>query len=125
MSADWSPLKRKTRKLFAAAASAIAVAVALLQAQGGPPSPNPDRDAMYAHFKKAQQIAGEDLYAHFVHRCIVDQTYRRTLSRGVQAPGAIEPLTLFAYAFPLILLLAMLSWHALERPALGLKSYFD
>jgi peptidoglycan/LPS O-acetylase OafA/YrhL len=37
----------------------------------------------------------------------------------------IAPLPLFACALPLALVAAMLSWHALEQPALGLKSYFD
>jgi peptidoglycan/LPS O-acetylase OafA/YrhL len=37
----------------------------------------------------------------------------------------IAPLPLFACALPLTLVVAMLSWHALEQPALGLKSYFD
>lgn len=55
----------------------------------------PDRDAMYVHMKKAREIAGTDLYAHYVHRCIVDQTYRRTLSRGVQARGTIEATRVF------------------------------
>jgi metallo-beta-lactamase class B len=50
---------------------------------------------MYAHVKQAQRIAGLDLYPYFAHRCLVDQTYRRTISRSIQAPGAIEPLQVF------------------------------
>ncbi|MBI1354937.1 MAG: MBL fold metallo-hydrolase [Acidobacteria bacterium] len=56
------------------------------------PAENADADAMYAHFKKAQQIAGLDLYPHFAHACIVDQHYRWTISRGIQQPGDIRPL---------------------------------
>lgn len=55
----------------------------------------PDREAMYQHMKKARAIAGDDLYAHYVHRCIIDQTYRRTLSRGIQAHGAIPATRVF------------------------------
>ena len=55
----------------------------------------PDREAMYRHMKKAREIAGDDLYAHYVHRCIIDQTYRRTISRGVQAHGAIPATRVF------------------------------
>ncbi len=50
---------------------------------------------MYQHLKAARAIAGTDLYAHYVHRCIVDQTYRRTLSRGVQAHGTITAARVF------------------------------
>jgi metallo-beta-lactamase class B len=56
------------------------------------PAANADRDGMYQHLKQAQQIAGLDLYPYFAHRCLVDQTYRRTISRSIQADGAIEPL---------------------------------
>ena len=56
------------------------------------PAVNADEDAMYAHFKKAQQIAGLDLYPHFAHACIVDQHYRWTISRGIQQAGDIRPL---------------------------------
>jgi metallo-beta-lactamase class B len=56
------------------------------------PAPNADEDAMYQHFKKAQEIAGLDLYPHFAHACIIDQHYRWTISRGIQQPGDIRPL---------------------------------
>lgn len=59
------------------------------------PGVPPDREAMYQHMKLARELAGTDLYAHYVHRCIVDQTYRRTLSRGVQAPGTIPATRVF------------------------------
>jgi metallo-beta-lactamase class B len=59
------------------------------------PGIEPDRAAMYEHLKAARDIAGTDLYAHYVHRCIVDQTYRRTLSRGVQAHGSIPATRVF------------------------------
>jgi metallo-beta-lactamase class B len=69
--------------------------VSTAAAQGRPPSATPDRDAMYEHLKTAQLIAGLDLYPHFAHRCLVDQTYRRTISRSIQADGLIEPLQVF------------------------------
>ena len=56
------------------------------------PAENANADAMYEHFKKAQQIAGLDLYPHFAHACIVDQHYRWTISRGIQQSGDIRPL---------------------------------
>jgi peptidoglycan/LPS O-acetylase OafA/YrhL len=62
--------------------------------------------------------AGDYSYGLYVYAFPIQQTI-------VQRSGTLEPLALFAYAFPLALLMAMLSWHALERPALGLKSYFD
>jgi peptidoglycan/LPS O-acetylase OafA/YrhL len=40
------------------------------------------------------------------------------------SPG-IGPLALFAIAAPLTLLVAVASWHVVERPALGLKSRFS
>jgi peptidoglycan/LPS O-acetylase OafA/YrhL len=61
---------------------------------------------------------GDYSYGLYVYAFPIQQTI-------VQRAGNLEPLTLFAYAFPVALLMAMLSWHALERPALGLKSYFD
>lgn len=35
--------------------------------------------------------------------------------------GKLDPLLLFGLAFPLILLLAILSWHFIEKPSLNLK----
>jgi metallo-beta-lactamase class B len=49
----------------------------------------PDRDGMYRHLKLAREIARDDLYPHYVHRCVIDQSYRRTISRGVQAHNAL------------------------------------
>jgi peptidoglycan/LPS O-acetylase OafA/YrhL len=62
--------------------------------------------------------AGDYSYGLYVYAFPIQQTV-------VQRAGVLEPLALFAYAFPVVLILAMLSWHAMERPALGLKSYFD
>jgi metallo-beta-lactamase class B len=56
------------------------------------PAPNANHDAMYEYFMKAKAIAGDDLYPHFAHACIVDQHYRRTISRRSQANGEIRPL---------------------------------
>lgn len=55
------------------------------------PAPNADQDAMYLHFHKAMQIAGMDLYPHFAHACIIDQHYRRTISRGIQMTADLPP----------------------------------
>lgn len=43
-------------------------------------------------FDPAKAIAGDDLYPHFAHACIVDQHYRRTISRRSQANVEIQPL---------------------------------
>lgn len=59
------------------------------------PGIEPDRAAMYQHMRNAREIAGADLYAHYVHRCIIDQIYRRTLSRGIQASGVIPATRVF------------------------------
>ena len=59
------------------------------------PAPNADQDAMYTHFKKAQKIAGLDLFPHFVHACIVDQHYRRTISKSIQSTNDIPPEKVF------------------------------
>lgn len=61
---------------------------------------------------------GDYSYGLYVYAFPIQQTV-------VQRLAGLEPLTLFAYAFPVALLMAIVSWHALERPALGLKSYFD
>jgi metallo-beta-lactamase class B len=81
-------------KLRVIAAFAALSATGLLGAQERP-GVEPDRAAMYRHLKAAREIAGTDLYAHYVHRCIVDQTYRRTISRGVQARGTIPATRVF------------------------------
>jgi len=60
-----------------------------------PPAPNADKDAMYEHVKKAQKIAGLDLYPAFSRRCLVDQSYRNTISQSNQAFAAMEPLKVF------------------------------
>jgi metallo-beta-lactamase class B len=71
---------------------AVLPALSFAQAIPGVPS---DTESMYLHLKKAREIAGPDLYPYYAHRCIIDQTYRRTLSRGVQAPGKIEAQKVF------------------------------
>lgn len=55
----------------------------------------PDKAAMYRYLKAARAIAGADLYAHYVHRCIMDQTYRRTISRGLQGHNALPATRVF------------------------------
>src|SRR5690606_24594952 len=67
------------------------ISIGLAQAQFEP-APNANHDAMYEYFMKARAIAGDDLYPHFAHACIVDQHYRRTISRRSQANGEIRPL---------------------------------
>jgi metallo-beta-lactamase class B len=76
-------------KLFFAAFALLCAGAAHAQFV---PAENANQDAMYEHFKKAQQIAGLDLYPHFAHACIVDQHYRWTISRGIQQAGDIRPL---------------------------------
>jgi metallo-beta-lactamase class B len=74
---------------IAALATLIGSGVAYAQFE---PAPNANHDAMYEYFMKAKAIAGDDLYPHFAHACIVDQHYRRTISRRSQANGEIRPL---------------------------------
>lgn len=62
--------------------------------------------------------AGDYSYGLYVYAFPIQQTV-------VQRMAGVEPLTLFAYAFPVALVMAMASWYAIERPALGLKSHFD
>jgi metallo-beta-lactamase class B len=81
---------RRGFRLGAAIAVSVSLASVLVGAQVS--SGTGFEDAMYRHLKKAQEIAGQDLYPHFAHRCLIDQTYRRTISRSIQATGAIEPL---------------------------------
>jgi metallo-beta-lactamase class B len=79
------------RAALAAIVLSIATAVAA-QPREGVAS---DKEAMYQALKKARQIAGWDLFPYYAHRCIIDQTYRQTISRGVQAANPIEPLQIF------------------------------
>ncbi|HSV18096.1 MAG TPA: acyltransferase [Casimicrobiaceae bacterium] len=62
--------------------------------------------------------AGDYSYGLYVYAFPVQQTLIERL------PG-ITPLALLAVALPATLVLAVVSWHALERPALSLKSWFD
>ncbi len=85
------------RFLAAKSSRLLRAAVAVLIGSGAAqaqfvPAPNANEDAMYEYFMKAKAIAGDDLYAHFAHACIVDQHYRRTISRRSQANGEIRPL---------------------------------
>lgn len=86
-------LQNFTRFLAASVtATTLCCGVAYSQYQ---PAPNADQNAMYEHFMKAKQIAGLDLYPHFAHACIVDQHYRRTISKGIQSTGDIPPEKVF------------------------------
>jgi peptidoglycan/LPS O-acetylase OafA/YrhL len=60
---------------------------------------------------------GDYSYGLYVYSFPIQQTLVERI------PG-IDPLPLLALALALTLLLAALSWHCLERPALGLKSRF-
>jgi len=60
---------------------------------------------------------GDYSYGLYVYSFPLQQTL-------VQRVSGWEPLVLFAVALPSALAVAALSWHALERPALGLKSRF-
>jgi peptidoglycan/LPS O-acetylase OafA/YrhL len=61
--------------------------------------------------------AGDYSYGLYVYSFPLQQTLMQRL------PG-LEPLGLFAVSLPLGLAVAAVSWHALERPALALKSRF-
>ena len=61
--------------------------------------------------------AGDYSYGLYVYAFPIQQTL-------VERVAGITPMPLFALALPATLALAMLSWHLLEHPALGLKSSF-
>ena len=61
--------------------------------------------------------AGDYSYGLYVYSFPVQQTL-------MQRWPALEPAGLFALSMPLVLAVAAVSWHALERPALDLKSRF-
>jgi len=60
---------------------------------------------------------GDYSYGVYVYSFPIQQTL-------VQRNPGIEPAPLFALALTLTLVVAVLSWHWLEQPALGLKSRF-
>jgi peptidoglycan/LPS O-acetylase OafA/YrhL len=60
---------------------------------------------------------GDYSYGLYVYSFPVQQTL-------MQRWPALEPAGLFALSLPLVLVVAVISWHALERPALALKSRF-
>jgi len=60
---------------------------------------------------------GDYSYGLYVYAFPIQQTLIERI------PG-IAPGRLFLLAFPLTLAVAVVSWHAIERPALGLKSAF-
>ena len=62
--------------------------------------------------------AGDYSYGVYVYSFPLQQTVMQ------RWPG-LEPLMLLAVSLPLSLAVAVISWHALERPALGLKSRFS
>jgi peptidoglycan/LPS O-acetylase OafA/YrhL len=66
---------------------------------------------------RAYQRAGDYSYGLYVYAFPIQQTL-------VERMPGVAPATLFALALPLTLALAVVSWHALERPLLGLKSLF-
>lgn len=81
------------RRSIGKAAAALALAGAIqASAQTPPPAANPDLPKMRAALAKAKQIAGLDLYPYYTHRCLIDQRYRWTISRSIQANGAIDPV---------------------------------
>ena len=65
---------------------------------------------------RAYQRAGDYSYGLYVFAFPIQQTLIE------RVPG-IAPPALFALALPLTLVLAIASWHLLERPLLGLKSW--
>jgi peptidoglycan/LPS O-acetylase OafA/YrhL len=62
--------------------------------------------------------AGDYSYGLYVYSFPLQQTLMQRL------PG-LEPMGLFALSLPLGIAVAALSWHALERPALALKSRLE
>src|ERR1051325_10141902 len=75
---------------MAAVAAIFGLGASSVGAQPIPGVPS-DTAAMREHMLKAKKIAGADLFPYYSHRCLIDQTYRRTISHSIQANGAIEP----------------------------------
>lgn len=95
MNGSTSSMRAMARSILGAAlALPLAASAPGLQAQERPGVAS-DREAMYRHLKAAREVAGADLYNHYAHRCVMDQSYRRTLSRGVQAHGALPATRVF------------------------------
>jgi peptidoglycan/LPS O-acetylase OafA/YrhL len=61
---------------------------------------------------------GDYSYGIYVYSFPIQQTLVE------RASGLLAPWALFAATMPLVLAMAALSWHGLEKPALGLKSRF-
>ena len=66
----------------------------------------------------ASTVVGDYSYGLYVYSFPLQQTLMQRLP-------SLEPAGLFACSLPLGLAVAALSWHALEAPALALKSRFD
>jgi peptidoglycan/LPS O-acetylase OafA/YrhL len=67
---------------------------------------------------RAFNRVGDYSYGLYVYSFPLQQTV-------VERMPGVAPLALFAWALPAALAVAIVSWHALEQPALGLKSRFD
>jgi metallo-beta-lactamase class B len=87
-------MKQQVNVAFAALAIGLSLACSPARAQPIP-GVESDTQGMYDHMRRAREIAGWDLYAHYVHRCIMDQTYRKTISRGLQGSNKIEATKVF------------------------------
>jgi peptidoglycan/LPS O-acetylase OafA/YrhL len=61
---------------------------------------------------------GDYSYGLYIYSFPIQQTLAWRIA-------GIEPIALFATSFPLTLALAAISWHMVEKPALGLKSRFE
>ena len=65
----------------------------------------------------AFNVLGDYSYGLYIYAFPIQQTLVRLM------PGT-EPAALLAATLPLTLAVAALSWHGVEKPALGLKSRF-
>ena len=61
---------------------------------------------------------GDYSYGLYIYAFPIQQTVARLVP-------SVEPIAMFALAFPPTLALAAISWHLVENPALGLKSRFQ
>jgi metallo-beta-lactamase class B len=61
----------------------------------GPASfPNENKAAVAEHLSRARQIAGDELFLDFAHRCIISPRYPERVS-GIQYDGLIDPTKIF------------------------------
>jgi metallo-beta-lactamase class B len=77
-------------------AGLMLLAASAAPAQQAPASASPaESDAMYAHIKKAERAARDDLKYDFYHRCFVDPNYGPTIAKQRKMYAPMDPVQVF------------------------------